>query len=147
MVQMTTSTSQTSFSELLHLTAHAWRTELGRRVRPLGLSRATWMLLALASRYDGLNQTELADRLGLEGASVVRLIDQLERDGLVQRRTGEDRRIRTVHVTEKAGPIMAEISKAAAQLRKELYQDINPEDLDTAARVLTKLRAQLEKHS
>lgn len=120
---------------------------MGRRVRPLGLSRATWMLLALASRYDGLNQTELADRLGLEGASVVRLIDQLERDGLVKRRTGEDRRIRTVHVTEKAGPIMAEISKAAAQLRKELYQDINPEDLDTAARVLTKLRAQLEKHS
>src|SRR5262249_39524916 len=117
---MTTSTSQTSFSELLHLTAHAWRTELGRQGAPLGVSRANLKVLALASRYDGLNQTELADRLGLEGASVVRLIDQLERDGLVKRRTGEDRRVRTVHVTEKAGPIMAEISKAAAQLRKEL---------------------------
>jgi len=144
---MTTSTAQTRFSELLHLTAHAWRTELGRRVRPLGLSRATWMLLALASRYDGLNQTELADRLGLEGASVVRLIDQLERDGLVKRRTGEDRRIRTVHVTDKARPIVAEISKAAAQLREELYREVKPAELETAARVLTKLRAQLEKQS
>ena len=144
---MTTSTAQASFSELLHLTAHAWRTELGRRVRPLGLSRATWMLLGLASRYDGLSQTELADRLGLEDASVVRLIDRLERDGLIERRTAADRRIRTVHVTDKAKPIVAEIGKAAAQLRQELYRDVKPAELEAATRVLTKLRAKLEKSS
>ena len=41
-----------SFGLLMHLTAHDWRNALDRRLRPLGLSRATWMLLAIVSRSD-----------------------------------------------------------------------------------------------
>ena len=83
------------------MTAHDWRTAMDRRLRPMGLSRATWMLLFYVRKFVGPNQTELAEHLGLEGASVVRLVDRLEHEGLVERRGGADRRVKTIHFTEK----------------------------------------------
>ncbi|MGA8049434.1 MAG: MarR family transcriptional regulator [Burkholderiales bacterium] len=132
-----------SFGLLMHLTAHDWRTALDRRLRPLGLSRATWLLLAIVSRSEGLSQSELASRLGLEGASVVRLVDRLEREGLVERHTGEDRRVKTIHLRDKGAGVAAEIRKVAAALRGDVFRGIRASELEAAAAVLAKLKARL----
>jgi len=132
-----------SFGLLMHLTAHDWRTALDRRLRPLGLSRATWLLLAIVSRSEGLSQSELASRLGLEGASVVRLVDRLEREGLVERHTGEDRRVKTIHLRDKGAGVAAEIRKVAAALRADVFRGIRASELEAAAAVLAKLKARL----
>ena len=133
-----------SFGLLMHLTAHDWRTALDRRLRPLGLSRATWMLLAIVSRSEGLSQSELASRLGLEGASVVRLVDRLEKERLIERRTGADRRVKTIHLRDKGAAVAAEIRKVAAGLRAEVFRGISARELEAAAAVLAKLKARLE---
>ncbi len=127
------------FAHLLHLTAHDWRTALDRRLRPLGLSRATWMLLAWVRKLDAPSQTVLADRLGLEGASVVRLVDRLEREGLVERRPGADRRVKTIHLTGKGEALSAEIHRVAAAMRREVFAGIGERDLDVARSVLQRL--------
>lgn len=132
------------FSELLHLTAHTWRTSLDRRLRRLGLSRATWMLLALVGKHDGLNQSELADRLGLEAASVVRLVDRLEKDGLIERRPGSDRRVRTVHLTARGQAVSDPIREGADALRRELFDGIPAAELSAGIALLAKVRARLE---
>lgn len=136
--------SSESFGLLLHLTAHDWRNALDRRLRPLGLSRATWLLLAIVSRSEGLSQTELASRLGLEGASVVRLIDRLEREGLIERRTGADRRVKTIHLCDKGAAVAAEIRKVAAALRAEVFRGVSARELEAASVVLAKVKAGLE---
>lgn len=137
------SSASEDFAHLLHLTAHDWRTALDRRLRPLGLSRATWMLLAFVRKLEGANQTQLADRLGLEGASVVRLVDRLEREGYVERRPGVDRRVKTVHATEKGEALSAEILRAASELRAEIFRDVDAGEIGAAHALLARLHRRL----
>jgi MarR family transcriptional regulator for hemolysin len=143
MTPPTASATAEDFSQLLHMTAHDWRTALDRRLRPMGLSRATWMLLFHVRKLDGPNQTELAEHLGLEGASVVRLVDRLEREGLVERRGGVDRRVKTIHFTVKGEALAAEIGRVAASLRGELFRTIPEKDLAQSRALLRQLRERL----
>ena len=133
------------FARLLHMTAHDWRTALDRRLRPLGLSRATWMVLAFVRKLDGPNQTELADQLGLEGPSVVRLIDRLEREQLVERRSAQDRRVKTLHLTPKGEELSAEIWRVAGRLRSELLRDIPLDEVERSMNLLSQLHRRLEQ--
>ncbi len=145
---MNTATAPTinteDFARLVHNTAHEWRLALDRRLRPLGLSRATWMVLAYVRKLDGPSQTMLAEHLGLEGPSVVRLIDRLEREKLVERRVGQDRRIKTVHLTPRGEEVSAEIWRVAGHLRRELLRDIPLEEIERAMHILTDIHRRLE---
>ena len=135
-----------AFAETLYLATHAWRNELDRRLRPMGLSRSKWMLLIALSRGgQGKSQKALADRLGIEGPSLVGLLDRLQRDGLVERRAAPgDRRMNAVHLSRKSRALIGEIRKIAAWLRAELFVGIDASDLDTAMRVLAKIKAKAE---
>lgn len=143
----TPSISTEDFARLLHVTAHDWRTALDRRLRPLGLSRATWMVLAYVRQLGGPNQTALAEQLGLEGASVVRLIDRLEREQLVERRIGIDRRAKTIHLTPKGEEITAEIWRVAGGLRNELMHDIPSQEVERSMQLLSRLQQRLARLS
>ena len=142
---METTINTEDFARLLHMTAHNWRTALDRRLRPMGLSRATWMVLAFVRKLDGPNQTELAEQLSLETPSVVRLIDRLEREHLVERRTGADRRVKTVHLTPKGEELSAEIWRVAGRLRAELMRDIPLDDVERSMGLLSMLHKRLEQ--
>ena len=66
-----------------------------------GLSYATAIPLLVLSRHgENVRQGVLADELGIEGPSLVRLIDLLQSEGLVERREDPtDRRAKTLHLT------------------------------------------------
>ena len=81
-------------------TARAWRTRLDQRLRPLGLSQGKWRtLMHLSQGGNKLTQKEIAERMGIEGATLAGLLDRLQNDGWVKRRgSAEDRRCKTVHL-------------------------------------------------
>jgi MarR family transcriptional regulator for hemolysin len=134
------------FAETLFLATRAWRYELDRRLRPLGLSRSKWILLmALARGAQGASQKALADRLSIEGPTLVGLLDRLERDGLVERRTAqEDRRINTVHLSRKGRALIGDIERIARSLRGELFAGLGKTALKSALRVVSHIRARAE---
>jgi len=136
-----------SFGFLLAETARSWRTKLDQRLRPLGLSQAKWLVLInLYMVKEALTQKALADRLGVEGPSLVRLLDRMEADGWVERRASpSDRRAKTVHPTAKAAETTREIKRISAELRKELLGDISAEELATAAAVLERIKQRAEQ--
>ena len=82
--------------------AHKWRRLLDTRLRPEGLSQATWRTLFFVSRAtNGIQQKDLAVAIGIEGPSLVRLLDRLESEGLLERQISpEDRRGKIVDLTE-----------------------------------------------
>lgn len=130
---------------LITETARAWRSELDRRLKPLGLSRARWVVLLHLSRGgDGLVQKELARRVGIEGPTLVGLLDRMARDGWIERRrSSDDRRSNRVFLSRRALAIMREINHEAAELRREIFRDLKEEDLDTCFQVLTTLKERL----
>lgn len=121
--------------------ARRWRARLDHRIAPFGLTEARWLvLLSLARRGDGITQTTLAARLRIEGPTLVRTLDWLQRQGFVERRiTPQDRRAKTIHLTEKARPVVLRIEEEAATVRGEILAGIPEEELALCLTILQRV--------
>ncbi|HAT23506.1 MAG: MarR family transcriptional regulator [Pantoea sp.] len=130
-----------TFTHLLYQTAHAWRLAVDRHLKHSGLSMSSWMAIGLiASETRPLTQTELAQMLGLEDASMVPLIDRLVKQELLTRvQPPEDRRKRHLVLTEKGNQAFALVKSKADALRADLLSDIDPQALATTEQVLQQL--------
>jgi len=130
-----------TFTHLLYQTAHAWRLAVDRHLKHSGLSMSSWMAIGLiASETRPLTQTELAQMLGLEDASMVPLIDRLVKQELLTRvQPPEDRRKRHLVLTEKGNQAFALVKNEADALRADLLGDIDPQALATTEQVLQQL--------
>ena len=133
------------FAESLHLAAHGWRTALDRRLRPLGFSRSLWMVLLHVSLKDGISHRDLAERLGIEAPTLVRLVDRMEAEGLLNRRACEtDRRVKQLHLSPAGHKEVERIRAVAAEVRREALAGLDKAELTTALDILKKIRSKLE---
>lgn len=132
---------------LIAETARTWRNLLDKRLRPLGLSQAKWMVLLFLARHgDGMTQKRLSECLGIEGPSLVGTLDRMESDGWVERRVSEtDRRAKTIHRTDKALDLTREIKQVAAALRAELLRDIPDDEIEQTMNLLSRIKARVEQ--
>lgn len=132
---------------MLAETARAWRNRLDKRLKPLGLSQAKWMVLLYLARHgDGLTQKRLSECLGVEGPSLVGTLDRMESDGWVERRISEtDRRAKTIHRTDKAVELTREIKQVAATLRAELLKDIPADEIEQSMKLLARIKERVEQ--
>jgi len=81
----------------------------------------------------GKTQKELAILLGIEGPTLVGLLDRLAHDGWIERREADyDRRAKTVHLRPKARELLRDINEVAASLRQELLSDMTFEEIAIA---------------
>jgi MarR family transcriptional regulator for hemolysin len=135
------------FADALHGTARAWRQAVDRRLKSLGLSQASWMTIAVAAKArTPLSQSELADKLGVEGATMVAMVDRLAKAGFVARQPSKtDRRINRVVVTEAGSRLFDTVRTEAAAVRKELLAHIDPKKLALATELLETLQGLIEK--
>lgn len=133
------------FATALHGTARAWRQAVDRRLKHLGVSQASWLTIAVAAKAaTPLSQSELADRLAVEGATMVAMVDRLVKAGWVSREpSSEDRRIKRVVVTEAGYRLHDRIKSEAAAVRKELLARIDPASLEIATRLLENLQSKI----
>ncbi len=123
-----------------------WRTRLNDRVKHLELNQARWIVLLQLKNFGPASQRELAERVGVEGPSLVRVLDRLEEQGFIERRaSGEDRRIKNIHLTEAAKPVLAQITELSNELRQELLAGIPSENIETALQVLKTISGRLER--
>src|ERR1700735_5912990 len=96
---------------LVHDVSRLRRRVVERALKPLGVTRSQWWVLAFLSRSDGMSQVALADELDIGKVALGQLIDRLEKTGFVVRRPDEaDRRGKGVHLTKRRPPLIAPIS-------------------------------------
>jgi MarR family transcriptional regulator for hemolysin len=135
------------FSNALHSTSRAWRQAVDRRLKHLGVSQAGWMTIAFAAKATSpLSQSELADRLGVEGATMVAMVDRLVKAGLVSREASTtDRRIKRVVLTSAGQQIYEKVKTEAAALRKKLLADTDLKTLSAATELLERLQGIIEQ--
>jgi MarR family transcriptional regulator for hemolysin len=134
------------FSTALHNTARTWRQAVDRRLKYLGMSQASWMTITVAAKASApLSQSDLADRLAVEGATMVAMIDRLAKAGLVAREPSTtDRRINHVVVTDEGRRLYHSVKAEADALRTALLANIQPEKLAIATEVLESLHGMIE---
>ena len=126
------------FSLLLHRTASLWRLALDRRLKPFGFSQASWrVLIALKWEAEGCPQIRLAEQLGIEAPTLVRLLDRMESQGWVARQPDpRDRRSKRVVLTPASLALAAEMEGQVEALRAELLAGYEPAALEAAIAVL-----------
>lgn len=130
------------FSVALHSSARAWRLAMDRRLKHLGVSQASWMTIAMAAKAQlPLSQSDLAEHLGVEGATMVSMIDRLVKAGLVLREPSQqDRRVKRVVLTTAGKRMFETVKSEAAALRKLLLAGIDPKQLESATELLEQLQ-------
>lgn len=133
-----------SFPRILAETARGWRSRMDARLRPLGLSSAMWAVMSRLAGTDPQTQRKLAQAVGVEGSTLVRLLDRLEEGGWAKRVTDPaNRRVKRVVLTDKAAPLFAELRQAEDQVCLELLRDIPSADMAAARKVLLTIRERL----
>ena len=139
-------TVEERFSAALHSTARAWRLAVDRRLRHLGMSQASWLTVAMVARAQGpLRQVELAQRVGVEGATMAVMLNRLTRAGLVQRTASSaDRRVKLVSLTPAGEVLFEQVRTQAGAVRKALLKGMEPAALLAATELLEGLQAKLD---
>lgn len=122
----------------------AVRAEFNARLEQAGGSFTTWIVL-LSARQDGdLSQRELAARMGVEGPTVVRHLDRLEHQGLIERRRdATDRRVTRISVTAAGAELLERLMTVARALEAETASLLGPEDYRKAVDVLARVQTHM----
>src|SRR5215813_9674347 len=89
-----------AFGALLAKSYRHWRRAADLRLQPFELTEATWLPLVHIARAPAPpRQKDLAASMFVDGSAVVRVLDNLEAAGLIQRKEGKtDRRAKTIHL-------------------------------------------------
>jgi len=137
------------FSAALHSTARGWRLAMDRRLKGLGVSQASWLTIAMVAKArKPLSQSDLAQNLGVEGATMVSMIDRLVKAGLVRREPSTlDRRVKRVLLTAAGDRAFEKVKTEAHALRKELLAGIQPQKLESATELLEQLQGMFDAGS
>ncbi len=129
---------------LLHDVSRLRRRVVDRALKPLGVTRSQWWVLAFLSRADGMSQVSLADELDLGKVALGQLIDRLEKTGFVARRPDDvDRRVKRVYLTKRGQALIARIRESVSATEKEIIVRIDESDLKSTVRALRGMKENL----
>jgi DNA-binding MarR family transcriptional regulator len=129
---------------LLHDVARLMRKRFEQNARDLGLTRSQCQVLAHLARNEGIQQSGLADILEVEPITLTRILDRLEDAGFVERRNHPtDRRIRLLHLTKKAHPLLGEIFAIGAATRGEALEGVAEGERERLFAILLAMKTNL----
>jgi DNA-binding MarR family transcriptional regulator len=131
---------------LIHDVSRLRRTVVDKALRPLGVTRSQWWVLANLSRHNGggMMQTELAKVMDVGKVTLGGLIDRLEASGHVERRPEPgDRRAKRVVMTPKGIKLLERIQKIGKVVNAEIMTGISAADILRAENLLHKMKQRL----
>ena len=131
----------------LVVAARRWRKVANDRLKPLEQTMTQWEALYLVA-YSGeeLNQSQLSRLLGVHGPTMLRMLDSLARRGLIERQQShEDLRVTINRITPKGRAVITRIMGLTNELRRNVLDGIDPQELSTAVKVLAQMLRSLDR--
>lgn len=134
----TKSQLQQSITTDMLLCGRKWRKAAGRVLAAHGISEATAApLICIARLGNGVRQIDIACQIGIESASLVRLINQLESQKLVTRQSDRsDLRANGLWLTEEGEALAQQMEELLMNLRRSIFAQFSKSELEIAYRVL-----------
>jgi MarR family transcriptional regulator for hemolysin len=133
-----------NFGFLLKDVSRLYTRRFEERAEALGLTLPQCKALAYLAKNEGVSQKRLAELIDVDPMSLVRILDRMQADGWVERRSDpDDRRARCLCLTEKAKPLVDEIWRLAGETRAETLHGLESEDRTRLMDLLERLHANL----
>ena len=132
------------FGFLIHDVSRLRRVAVDRALKPLGITRAQWWVLAFLSRRDGMTQTALAADLDLTKVAIGGLLDRMETAGFVERRADKnDGRARRVYLARAGAKMVIAIRESVETVELDILNRVSEDALTQAAETLRTLKETL----
>jgi DNA-binding MarR family transcriptional regulator len=130
---------------LIHDVSRLRRSSFDRFMKPLGITRSQWWVVAYLSRHDGMMQTELADLLDLGKVALGGIIDRLEAAGWVERRPDtSDRRAKRIYLTPKAQKLLLDMRRVETGYTERVLNGFSSSERQTLVQLLAKMKENLK---
>ena len=118
----------------------------GGRLENSGVTRVQWIALYYVKTKNKISQRELSNLMKIMDSSVGRLIDRLERDGLIERhRDNTDRRVVFITLTDKGNQLISDLLPIGIQFNDDLMAGIDEKELMIYEKVLNKMISNIKK--
>lgn len=139
---------ENSMGFVVNNTAKAFQKILDLELRKnVGVTISQWRVVVTLIQESGLTQKEIADKIGVEGPSLVPMIDKMEEEGLLKRKPdSKDRRVNRIYLTAKADSLWNSMTDCALHIRKASAKDISESDLLTTLVTLRKISRNLTEY-
>ncbi|MCW5655413.1 MarR family transcriptional regulator [Hydrogenophaga sp.] len=137
---------QRDFGYRISLISRRLRRAMDRELRLYGLTEATWRPLTHIKQLgNGIRQKDLAITLGIEGASLVALLNSLEKQGLIERRVNHtDKRAYDIRMTTAGHALCEEIGNVSARAHQAMFQGFSEQDVQALKRMVEQIEASLD---
>ncbi|MDE1862813.1 MAG: MarR family transcriptional regulator [Thaumarchaeota archaeon] len=139
---------ENSVGFLVNNTAKSFQKILDMELRKkVGVTIGQWRVVVALVRENGLTQTEIAEKVGIEGATLVPLIDKMEHEGLLKRKPDlRDRRVNRIYLTSKADSLWKSMMACALNIRRISTKGISENELQDTMQTLRKISGNLAEY-
>jgi MarR family transcriptional regulator, transcriptional regulator for hemolysin len=128
--------------------ARAMRTHVDQCVRRHGMTRAQWGVLLRLERAEGMTQAEMAEALEIQPISLVRLVDRLCDQKLVERRPHpRDRRANRLYLTAKGRATLARLVPLGRKISSDLLASFDEAEAGQLLKRLLRIKDNIKKSS
>lgn len=131
---------------LLKKAARLFEQVANKNLSTLGVTHAQTIILIRLWEKDGQNQMELATSAGLDQSTVVRLLDRMERDGLIKRiRNKDDRRVYNFYLTSAAKKVCRKLEDHSHTMTEIAHESLSTKDIEKLIQLITTIASNLER--
>lgn len=117
------------------------RNYIDSRAKGRGTTRAQWIVLFRLRQQEGLSQVDLADVLELQPISLVRLLDRLVQQGLLERRRHpKDRRANRLFLTRAGRDLVDDLDSLRDSIATDVLKDVPSSAIETSLEVLNSVK-------
>jgi MarR family transcriptional regulator for hemolysin len=113
--------------------------------KKVGITFGQWKIIIIVVNNNndndyGLTQKEIADKLGLEGPTLIPIIDKLEKDGFLLRKVDKnDRRNNRIFLTKKSKDLLDSMISCGENIKQILLKDVSDADVSITKNTLKKM--------
>jgi MarR family transcriptional regulator, transcriptional regulator for hemolysin len=124
------------------------RNYIEHRAKERGTTRAQWVVLFRLRAHEGLSQVDLAEVLELQPISLVRLLDRLVEQGLLERRHDpKDRRANRLFLTEAGRRLVDDLDSLRDTIAADVLGDIPDEVIASSLKTLLDIKEHIKAQS
>jgi MarR family transcriptional regulator for hemolysin len=134
-----------NFGFLLKDVSRLYSLNFARHAAELNLTLAQCKVLCYLQRQEGISQVRLAFLTDTDPMTLVRILDRMEGDGLIERRPDPaDRRARCLYLQASAIPVLKEIWRVSDRARAESFSRLSVADRAQLFSLMERLRSNLD---
>lgn len=129
----------------VHVTAHQFECAMNTELAASGITYRQCQVLAWLALDGELTQANLSRRMHVEPSTIVKVVDRMQRDGLIVRKNDpHDRRKRIIAPTRKAVPVWKKIISCGERVKRRSLAGLSDKEARTLRELLERVHNNLD---